>query len=261
MGKFWHHLQLFKSSTLLHSLLVHLAGAAELGAQQFAKKKQKVRTTWLGTILWHLFTWLLLFKRSSNGSGVLLILTIWSTPILTCTITWPDSSIPLVPYKKLQKVAKRWKKYKSQKVIKSQKIAKSHNKTWKEIIWILFYYSLWCFQLNIHDGCKLNQTSYGLKFFSKLGNDKEAWDQNDAKGNNSINFSSLDGGSSKNYVDRIFAFSDHLPPLSGHRRPFFWVVVVYHVTYSRHFADHLPTSSCPRSFWMTPGYKEVWGFL
>ena len=59
-------------------------------------------------------------------------------------------------------------------------------------------------------------------------------------------------GSSKNYVDRIWAFSDHLPPSSGHKRPFSLVFIVYHVTYSGHFADHLPTSSCPRSFWMTP---------
>ena len=34
-------------------------------------------------------------------------------------------------------------------------------------------------------------------------------------------------------------------------------VVILHMTYSGHFADHLPTPSCPRSFWMTPYPSET----
>ena len=46
-------------------------------------------------------------------------------------------------------------------------------------------------------------------------------------------------GSSKNYVDKIWVFSDHLPTSSGCKRPFFLLIIVYHVTYGGHFADHL----------------------
>ena len=40
------------------------------------------------------------------------------------------------------------------------------------------------------------------------------------------------GGSSKNYVDRVWTFSDHLPTSSGQKRPFSLVIIIYHVTYS-----------------------------
>ena len=37
----------------------------------------------------------------------------------------------------------------------------------------------------------------------------------------------------------------------------FSVYTVYHVINGGHSADHLPTSSCPRNFWITPSIDEL----
>ena len=53
-----------------------------------------------------------------------------------------------------------------------------------------------------------------------------------------------------NYVDRIRPFFDHLPT-------YLYLDIFYHERGQKlRFLDHLPTSSCPRSYWMTPGRES-----
>ena len=52
-----------------------------------------------------------------------------------------------------------------------------------------------------------------------------------------------------NYVDQNLPNFDHLPPSSGQ---FTYYLHFVHITNRGLSADHLPTSSCPRSYWMTP---------
>ena len=56
-------------------------------------------------------------------------------------------------------------------------------------------------------------------------------------------------GSFTNYIDKILAFFDHLPPC---------VDIFYGITIDKKwsFLDHLPTSSCKRSLWMTSNSLE-----
>ena len=56
-------------------------------------------------------------------------------------------------------------------------------------------------------------------------------------------------GSYTNYINKILAFFDHLPP---------WVDIFYGMNVDKKwtFLDRLPTSSCKRSLWTTPNEKK-----
>jgi hypothetical protein len=63
-------------------------------------------------------------------------------------------------------------------------------------------------------------------------------------------------GSFNNYVDPILPMFDPLPPLSGQLWTFYrftnyFYLPFVHMTKYGLSTDHLPTSSCPHSYWMT----------
>ena len=71
----------------------------------------------------------------------------------------------------------------------------------------------------------------------------------------------LPKGSFNNYMDQILSNFDHLLPLI---RPEWTIVDIFHyylVMYMTKLGlsnDHLPTFSCPRSYWMTPNQTYQW---
>ena len=59
-------------------------------------------------------------------------------------------------------------------------------------------------------------------------------------------------GSSKNYVDMILAFFDHLPTSGWHFVRIFSNFYEVRLAFCWVSSHRLPTSSCQHSFWMTP---------